>query len=106
MNTHDSRRTFLKTLALGVAALVAAPVMKIQETFAALVDPKTDVTAKALGYVSNAKDAKDRKDKKAQCANCNYYQGGTAKTGKCQLITGGDVESAGWCRSWAAKAKA
>ena len=102
---NDSRRTFLKTFALAVAAVAAAPVMKIQEAFAAAVNP-ADPLVKALGYVPNAKDAKDRKDKNAHCGNCNFYQGDAkSKEGKCQLIASGDVASAGWCRSWAAKQK-
>jgi len=128
MNTHDSRRTFLKTLGLVIGTLAVAPVLKMQNVFAAeakkakgkapakaaaksaakapadAIDPKTNVTAKALGYVHDANLAKDRTNKKSHCGDCNYYLGGSAPYGKCQLITGGEVSAAGWCRSWSAKA--
>jgi hypothetical protein len=107
---ENERRLFLKTLILGAAALVAAPLIRVSKAFAegaaALVGDK-DPLATALGYVADAKKAKDRKDKKANCASCLFYSDATgkAKQGKCQLIATGEVLGAGWCRSYQARAK-
>ncbi len=86
MKNSNSRRLFLKTLAISAATAALAPVLKIQSAFA---DPvkADDPLVKALGYVENAKTSKDRKDKKAQCDNCQFYLGDAkAKVAKCQLI--------------------
>lgn len=104
---ENNRRFFMKTLALMAGAVVVAPIVKLQQVWAAMVDPAADPMAKALGYVVDAKTSKDRKDKKAVCSNCNFYQGDDkAKSAKCQLFTSGaEVAGAGWCKSWAAKPK-
>lgn len=113
MNHLNTRRTFLKTLALSTTALIMAPVVRIQSAFSADAPkeaPKLasadDPLVKALGYVEVAKNSKDRKDKKANCANCQFYQGEEkAKQGKCQLIPSGEVLATGWCRSYSVKQK-
>ena len=107
MEKNESRRLFLKTLALSVGAIFTLPFANIQGAFAALVDAK-DPVAKALGYVANGKDAKDRKDKTQNCGKCQFYGDATGKAAaaKCQLITSGDVQGAGWCRSFSARAPA
>ena len=106
MKHLTSRRSFLKILAGSAAALVMAPITKVQNAFADMVK-LDDPLVKALGYVANAKDSKDRKDKKAICGNCNFYTetDGKAKIGKCQLIQSGEVAAAGWCRSYSVKQK-
>lgn len=109
---NNSRRTFMKTLILGAGAIVIAPVLKIKDVLAALVDEKKDPTAQALGYVSHvdkdkkAPSLKDRKDKKAYCKSCQFYGDPTGKApqAKCQLITSGDVLATGWCRSYSKRA--
>jgi hypothetical protein len=110
MKHLNSRRSFLKTLGLAAAAVVAAPIVKIQSALAdaapKLVDAN-DPLAKALAYVADAKKSKDRKDKKALCSNCQFYQGDAkSKQGKCQLIPTGEVMATGWCRSYSEKKKA
>jgi len=105
---QNERRLFMKTLVLGVAALVAAPLMRVQKVFAAApLASATDPLVKALGYVPDAKDAKDRKDKKANCKSCQFYVAAdeSATQGKCQLIASGEVMATGWCRSYAVRVK-
>ena len=105
MKQIPSRRFFMKTLVISAAAVVMAPLLKIQSAFSEPVKAD-DPLVKALGYVTNAKDAKDRKDKKASCGNCQFYQGeDKAKVGKCQLIPTGEVAITGWCRSYSVKQK-
>ncbi len=105
MKNSNSRRFFMKTLALSAAALLVAPVLKIQSAFSEPVKGD-DPLVKALGYVANAKDSKDRKDAKANCGSCQFFQGDAkAKTGKCQLIPSGEVAVTGWCRSYSVKQK-
>lgn len=108
MEQSNSRRFFMKTLAISAVAAVLAPVLKIQSAFSdePVMANAADPLVKALGYVPNAKDAKNNKDKKAQCSNCQFYQGDAkAKSGKCQLIPSGEVMATGWCRSYSVKAK-
>ena len=107
MEKNESRRLFLKSLTLALGAIFVAPMVKIQEVWAGLVDPK-DPVAKALGYVAVAKESKDRKDKSQECSKCQFYADATgkAKAAKCQLITSGEVAGAGWCRSFSARAPA
>jgi hypothetical protein len=107
---QNERRLFLKTLMLGAAAVVAAPIIKVSKAFsegAAALVGDADPLAKALGYVGDAKKAADRKDRKAICGNCQFYSDATgkAKQGKCQLIQSGEVLAAGWCRSYQPRAK-
>ena len=96
----------MKTLVLSTAALLLAPVLKIQSAFSAPVSLE-DPLVKALGYVNDAKTSKDRKDKKASCSTCQFFTAADAKakTGKCQLIPSGDVAATGWCRSYSVKPK-
>ena len=107
MNYNHNRRQFFKNLVLSVGALAVAPILKIQNVFAAHVDLNSPLV-KALGYVEDANkaDKTKRKDKKAFCHNCNYYQGDAkAKTAPCQLMANAEVNGGGWCTSWAKKEK-
>jgi hypothetical protein len=102
---QNERRLFLKTLALGIASLVAAPVLRVQEALAGALANPDNALVKALGYVSDAK--KSKKAKKGQnCSSCQFYQGDEkSKQGKCQLITDGEVLATGYCNSYTARAK-
>ena len=109
---ENSRRIFLRTLALGMGALAVAPFLRVQQAFADLVKP-TDPLVKALGYVPNVdalkgKDAPNGHKKGTKCSNCQFYGDATgkAKVAKCQLIPSGEVEAAGWCRSYSPRAQA
>ena len=102
----------MRTLALGVGALIVSPFTPIQNAFAELVKP-TDPLVKALGYVPNVdalKGAAAPKEHKKgnNCSNCQFYGDptGKAKEAKCQLIAGGEVQSSGWCRSYSPRAQA
>ncbi len=101
---ENGRRLFLKTLALGAASLVVAPVLRIHNAIAGALVSLNDPMVKALGYVENAKDSK--KAKKGQnCASCQLYADAKAKQGKCQLFQSGEVLATGYCNSWSARAK-
>lgn len=74
--------------------------------------PDSDPTAKALGYVPEASQGKREKKgavegKDQHCGNCQMYvkQGDVSgkEVGKCLMIMGGAVYSAGWCKSWVKK---
>ena len=68
----------------------------------------TDPTAQALNYTEDA--SKVDKAKAAayvagsSCANCNFFQGGSAAYGPCQLFPGKAVNAKGWCSGYAKKA--
>jgi hypothetical protein len=104
---NNSRRVFLKSVMLGIGALAVAPIVQLKNAFAGALVAATDPVAKALGYVDNVdklKGAAAPKDHKkhTRCANCQFYGDATGKApqAKCQLITGGEVKSTGWCRSY------
>lgn len=103
-----SRRTVLKGAFLSLAAIpvVVATTRADAGTALPLVDPAKDPTAKALGYVANAKTTKDAAYKAgAICGNCALYQAkATDKQGPCSIFGGKHVLAAGWCKSWVKKA--
>ena len=108
---NNSRRNFIKTLALGVGALVLAPVIRIQNAVAAALVKDTDPMVTALKYVKNVdalkgKDAPPTHKKGTACKNCQFYADPKAKQAKCQLIQGGDVLATGWCTSYSPAPKA
>jgi hypothetical protein len=63
-----------------------------------------DPTAKALNYTEDASKAAGTHQAGQTCANCNFYQGGTAAFGPCQLFPGKAVNLKGWCSGYAKKA--
>jgi hypothetical protein len=111
----SKRRDFLKLSALG--SFFAFPLIMAQKAFAELklIDPKTNGTAKALGYVHEADKVDVKKwpkragaGKTQYCDNCQFYtaeknQGKNAEEGKCMLLPGGLVAKKGWCNSWVKK---
>lgn len=106
--SKNDRRTFLRQVFAGLLAAFVAPALRLQNALAAMVSP-TDTMAKALGYVPVATasaDWKAKKDKKANCSTCNFYTSTGKDSGKCSIITSGDVSAKGWCRSYAKKAAA
>jgi hypothetical protein len=96
---------------------LAAPLLTVAHSLFAQGAPKlvleTDVLAKALKYNRDATKSQ-RTDKSGTaakdqiCGNCALYtkvgkvEGKEA--GKCSMIPGGLVTSAGWCTGWAKKA--
>ena len=108
MDNNNSRRTFLKTLALSLGALLLAPMVKLQQAVAAMVDPTKDITAKALKYTADVDATKPPlAGRKAgdYCKYCVYYGDATGKaeTAKCQIIQSGEVAGKGWCSSYSAR---
>ncbi len=91
-----SRRRFLRAAGAGAAALPLAGLLRV-ETVGAAELPKLDLedpTAKALGYVHESTTAGQL------CNNCNFWKGGDAEWGACQLFPGKAVAAKGWCKSW------
>ena len=103
-----SRRTVLQGAFLSLAAIpvVVASTQANAGTALPLVDPAKDPTAKALGYVADAKSTKDAAHKAGSiCGNCALFQGkATDKQGPCSIFGGKNVLAAGWCKSWIKKA--
>jgi hypothetical protein len=106
---NRDRRTVLGTLVAGVVSIPVAGLLTRADAAAALpaLDP-ADPTAKALGYVTDAKkvDAKANATYKPgqQCANCVQYQGKKEdKSAACNLFPGKSVVAGGWCKVWAQK---
>lgn len=104
-----SRRDALKQVMLLVGA--AAAVRSVDSAHAAdlpHLDP-SDPTAKALGYVADAKtvDAKAFPMYKAgsACKNCMQFQGKAGDAwGPCSIFAGKQVNSNGWCQVYVKKA--
>ena len=68
----------------------------------------SDPTATALNYTEDASKVDKTKSPTyaagSACANCNFFQGGTAAYGPCQLFPGKAVNAKGWCAGYAKKA--
>lgn len=104
-----SRRDALKQVMLLVGA--AAAVRSVDSAHAAdlpHLDP-ADPTAKALGYVNDAKsvDAKAFPMFKAgsACSNCMQFQGKAGDAwGPCSIFAGKQVNANGWCQVYVKKA--
>ncbi|MGH8460201.1 MAG: high-potential iron-sulfur protein [Stenotrophobium sp.] len=105
----NSRRKFLRGLAVAAAAL---PLSRLPQALAAAALPHlspSDPAATALGYTENAATltaAKEPTHKKGDdCANCALYQSAQASGGyaPCAAFPGKEVNAKGWCRAHAAK---
>ncbi|MBX3689372.1 high-potential iron-sulfur protein [Dokdonella sp.] len=103
-----ARRRFLKTTSVGAGAALAITVLPNLARSDDLphLSP-SDPTAQALGYVEDTTKvdgAKYPNHKPTQdCANCNFWQGGSAEYGPCQLFPGKSVHTKGWCSAHADK---
>ncbi|MBU6199398.1 MAG: high-potential iron-sulfur protein [Xanthomonadaceae bacterium] len=108
-STNTSRRRFFAIAgsAIGAAAIVGA----LPRRACAADLPHlsaSDPTAQALHYNDDA----TKVDKAAAptwkageaCNNCNFFQGGAAPWGPCQLFPGKAVHRNGWCAGYAKKA--
>ncbi|RLK50525.1 secreted protein [Alkalispirillum mobile] len=98
------RRSFLKTTALGVAAVPFAGAM-LQSQVARADMPRLeedDDIAQSLDYVHDAADASDHAQYQdgSTCANCSLWQGGDEQWGGCDIIPGHNVNADGWCNAW------
>lgn len=109
MQFRLSRRSLLTgSLAFGATA----PILSLWSDAAKAAAPPTldpnDPTAKALGFVSDAKSvdaAANPTFKPTQkCATCAQYQGKASDpVAPCAIFAGKSVPAAGWCKVWALK---
>ncbi|MBB3330208.1 hypothetical protein BDK63_001056 [Halomonas campaniensis] len=102
---NQSRRDFMRTSLLGLAALPLGAGILSKTAFAQdlpRLDPSAD-QAQALNYVEDAADAADHPayEEGERCDNCMFFQ---ADSEGCQLFPQNSVEPAGWCQSWTAQA--
>ena len=102
----ESRRRFLKAAA---GTTMAAMVIGSLPRFARAADlpalTESDPSAKALSYVENAAKSTNAKHKAGDtCTNCQFYSGGPAGRGPCQLFPGKSVNAKGWCAGHVTKA--
>lgn len=103
-----SRRQFLSTLAVAVAAgTVVAHSGSARAQDALPLLSEDDPTAKALGYVDDVAKvpAGEPLFKPGQnCANCLHYKAEpTAAVAPCALFPGKAVPANAWCKAWAAR---
>jgi hypothetical protein len=102
-----SRRTLLRTLALGAAAAAALPARSAQGADGAKLDVH-DPAAVALGYVENAAQVDPKKYPRyvpgSTCDNCLQLQGKPGNSYRpCNLFSGKLVSVGGWCSGWTAE---
>ncbi|WP_422674252.1 high-potential iron-sulfur protein [Billgrantia sulfidoxydans] len=101
MAKRQSRRTFLRSGLLGVAALPLGIGVLSRQAYAQdlpRLDP-SDEQAQALNYVEAAEQASDHPayEEGETCSNCMFFQ----RRGEgCQLFPQNSVEPGGWCQSW------
>lgn len=106
--TSNSRRKFLRTLAIGAAALPLARLPLARAAGLPHLSP-TDPAAKAMGYTDDASKltaATESLYKKGDdCANCALYQSAQESGGyaPCAVFPGKDVHAKGWCRAHSPK---
>ncbi len=119
-NGNNNRRDFLRKGGVGLLAAVIGSriALKGDVAFAQAgaanlpLVKDDDPTAKALGYVADAKKVDTKKwpkragaeGGKQYCYNCQFYQvkadPKASKQGPCTLFPGKAVASQGWCNSW------
>ncbi|MFW5824638.1 MAG: high-potential iron-sulfur protein [Marinobacter sp.] len=105
MREHNSsRRVFLRTAALGLAAIPLARLSTYSGMAHAKDLPKAE-DGHALDYVNDASDADHKKYKKGQkCESCAFWAGEEADGwGKCRHPKFSDVlvNAEGWCNIYA-----
>ena len=108
---NSSRRSFLKTLALSLAAVPVLGRLSFAADAALPLATDKEEPGKTLKYCANADKpspncaARKSKDKKNQyCYNCQLFTrlDGDKKTGhgKCMIMPKNSVNAASWCMSW------
>lgn len=107
MTTHtpdNSRRYFIKLIAIGLAAAPFANALLGGTARAADAVSETDPLAVAMKYKADATKATERKDATATCSGCVHYSGkGGDATGPCAIFQGKLVSANGWCTAWVKK---
>jgi hypothetical protein len=99
-----SRRAFIGTGAILIAAVGASPVAWPEAAPLSESDP----TATSLGYKANASTVDKAKFPQyaagQSCSNCSLYQGAAgASSGPCPIFGGKLVSTTGWCASYTKK---
>lgn len=102
---NTGRRRFFRIAAgsVGTAVLVSAfpSVTRAGDLPHLTTD---DPTAKALNYTEDASKAPAPHQAGQNCLNCNFFHGGSAAYGPCDLFMGKSVNAKGWCSGYAKKA--
>ena len=105
----ESRRRFLNLLT-AMASVSAVATLLPRAASADALPPllSTDPTAQALAYTEDSAKVEAAKSPThtagQACANCQFFGGGKAATGPCQLFPGKAVSARGWCSAYNAKA--
>jgi hypothetical protein len=108
-DSRIDRRTLLKNVLVGVAALPAVGL--VREAAAAESAPRLDEAdplAKAMNYVHDAKKVDAAKNPQykpgAHCANCMQLMGKEGDEWRpCNIFQGKLVNANGWCKVWVIK---
>ena len=100
----DRRRFFAAASGTFGAAILAAALPRLARADDLPHLTLDDPTAKALNYTEDASKAGPPRQAGQTCANCNFFQGGSAAFGPCQLFPGKAVNTKGWCSGYAKKA--
>lgn len=99
-----SRRRFLKTTVLGLAALPLASLPFQGKARADEELPPLDeesATAQAVSYVHDADaDAPEERQEGHYCNNCALYNEVNEEWGRCAIFPGTVVAAEGWCSAW------
>ncbi len=102
---NQSRRTFMRTSMLSIAALPFGASMLSQRTYAQDFEPldPSSPQAQALHYVKVAAEGSANAAYKegSKCSSCMFFQ---AANSGCQIFPQKIVEPEGWCQSWVQKA--
>lgn len=101
-----SRRRFLKTTSLGLAALPLAslPFQHKARADEGLPPPldEESATAQAVSYVHDADaGAPEEREEGHYCDNCALYnKAANDEWGRCAIFPGTVVAAKGWCNAW------
>ncbi len=99
------RRRFFAVTGTAIGAAVLAGALSRSARADDLPHLTTDdPTAKALNYTEDNTKAASPHQAGQDCSNCNFFQGGSAAYGPCQLYPGKAVNAKGWCTGYAKKA--
>ena len=102
---NASRRRFIATVSslLGGVSVINLPPSNADADEPAHVSP-ADPVAQALHYTEDASTTTAPTHAPGSaCVNCNFFQGGTAAFGPCQLFQGKTVSAKGWCAGYLKK---
>jgi hypothetical protein len=102
---NASRRRFVAGISalIGWVSVISLGPRKADADEPPHLSPK-DPVATALSYTEDATTTTAATHLPGSaCANCNFFQGGTAAFGPCQLFPGKTVNAKGWCTGYLKK---